>query len=363
MLHDIALTLLEKIGPRTAATLIEALGSASNIFALDEPMLTGMGVSKGIAYSLVANRESALAKAASIVDLCQRSNIAILVHGTAHYPQLLAECPDAPHILYVRGYVDFNSHKFISIVGTRAATQNGVAQTGELVRDIALAYPDAVIVSGLAFGIDKAAHMAALNSRLPTIAVMAGWVDDIVPASHFGLAREILSANGAIVSDMPPGTIIKGSNFLSRNRIIAGLSHATIVVESAAKGGSLVTADIAVSYDRELFALPGRVTDTERQGTNMLIKSSKATLYQDISDLAQTMGWERVAFERQNPSLLPEYLRQSYEAMPDTEPFTLDTLCERLAITISEASSRSLQLEVRGFIKSIQGRMYQKAKF
>lgn len=192
---------------------------------------------------------------------------------------------------------------------------------------------------------------------------MAGWVDDIVPRSHYELARKIINQNGAIISDMPSGTVIQGSNFLSRNRIIAGISSATIVVESAAKGGSLVTADIAISYDRELFAIPGRIDDTEHQGTNVLIKSNKAILYQDISDIAQALAWVRATFTPQNPSSLPEYLRQTFESISDTEPFTLDEICSQIGISISEASSRVIQLEIRGFIKSIQGRMYQKAKY
>lgn len=363
MIYDIALTLIDKIGPRTASTLLEAFSSAQAIFEADRQLLEEIQVGGSIIKSLLQNRDAALSNAAAIIEQCSRIGVVILAKSSAEYPKLLAQCPDAPNVIYVRGYVDFNMGKFISIVGTRAATQQGIAQTQTMVQDIALSYPDAVIVSGLAFGIDKAAHVAAIENRLKTVAVMAGWVDDIVPRAHYAVARKIINQNGAIISDMPPGTVIQGSNFLSRNRIIAGLSSATIVVESAAKGGSLVTADIALSYDRELFALPGRIDDIERQGTNMLIKSSKATLYQDISDIAQTMNWVRATFHKQYPSNLPQYLRQTYEAIPDTEPFTLDALCSATGITISDASSRVMQLEILGFVKTIQGRMFQKAKF
>lgn len=363
MIHDLAMTLIDRVGPRTAAMLVELFPSAQQALSADHQTLTEAGVSPVVASSIIKNREAALQRAMSIAGQCAQSGVAIIAKGSPHYPTLLAECIDSPHIIYVRGYIDFNRGKWLSVVGTRNATQNGITQTSEVIRDIAQAYPDAVIVSGLAFGIDKAAHLAAMENKLPTVAVMAGWVDDIVPRANYAVARQILHSGGAIISDMPPGTVIQGANFLSRNRLIAGISHGTIVVESAAKGGSLVTADIALSYDRELFALPGRLEDTEHQGTNMLIKSNKATLYQDVSDIAQTMGWVRQTFMKQNPSLLPDYLRQTFEAIADTEPFTLDTLCENMGIGISEASSRIIQLEVRGFVKSIQGRMYQKSKY
>lgn len=362
-LHDIAITLIPKIGARTASTLIEAFGSAETVMTSDTESLSEVGVAEAIIKSITQNRDAALARAAAIVEQCHRSGITILIKSTEHYPRLLAECPDSPNVLYVRGELDFNNGKWLSVVGTRSATQSGIEQTDKMVADIARNYPEAVIVSGLAFGIDKAAHCAAIRNKIATVAVMAGWVDDITPRANYNVARTILDGRGAIVSDMPPGTVITGSNFLSRNRIIAGLSSATIVVESAARGGSLVTADIALSYDRELFAIPGRIDDDEHQGTNMLIKSSKAILYQDISDIAQALSWVRASFKAQDPSSLPEYLRQTFETMPDTAPFTLDEICEAMGVTTSEASSRIIQLEIRGFVKSIQGRMYQKAKY
>lgn len=363
MIHNIAITLVDGVGSRTASMLIEAFGSARAIFEASHSELLEAEVSTTIANAIIQNRDQVLQKAQNIANQCSQNGIRILIKGSVEFPKLLAECYDSPNILYVRGNIDFNVGKWVSVVGTRNATQNGVTNTETLIEHISHAYPESVIVSGLAFGIDKAAHSSAINYNLRTVAVMAGWVDDIVPKSHYGLARKTLNSGGAIISDMPPGTIIRGSNFLSRNRIIAGLSHCTIVVESAAKGGSLVTADIAVSYDRELFALPGRIEDTEHQGTNKLIRNNKATLYQDISDIAQTMGWNRRNIEHKNPSNLPGYLLETYSIIPDTEVIILETVCELLDISISEASSRLLQLEVQGFIKSIRGRMYQKAKY
>lgn len=362
-MYDIVLTLIERIGPKTAASLVEMFGSAEGALSRSYEELTSAGVSSSIAHCIT--REQNYARARAIIEQCRTSGIRILVRGSEHYPQLLAECPDAPHVLYVRGDLNFNCGKWMSVVGTRRASSIGLHATECLVADYAAAFEDGVIVSGLAFGIDKAAHVAAMAHRLPTVAVMAGWVDDIVPRSHYYVARRILAQGGAIVSDMPPGTIISGGNFLSRNRIIAGLSHLTVVAESAAKGGSLVTADIASSYDRELFAMPGRPDDVGYEGTNLLIKSNKAILYQNVGDIAQAMGWQRAAPSRTqvDPRVLPVYLMDVFVNMPDTEPTTLDEVCSRLSISVGDASSRMVQLEVRGFIKSLQGKLYQKAKF
>lgn len=363
MIYDVALTLIDKIGPKTIIALIEQFGTAHNIFSCGYDSLLQAGVSTKVAQLITSNRDQAMVRAQEIINHCATVKIAILVRNSDDYPKLLAECPDAPHLIYVRGYVNFNKGKWVSIVGTRDASAEGLARTGTIVNDLATSYDDAVVVSGLAFGIDKAAHTAALDCNVPTVAVMPGWVDDITPRSHYALARRILSQGGVIISDMPPKTVITGGNFLSRNRLIAGLSHCTIVVESGAKGGSLVTADMAIGYDRELFALPGQIDQAKYQGTNMLIKSSKATLYQDISDLAQTMSWKRVSVEPLNPSRLPDYLFDAFSIMPDTEPVTLDFISDSLEMSVSEASSRMIQLELNGYVKSIKGRMYQKAKF
>lgn len=315
----------------------------------DVETLMEVGVSLRVAQEIAGGET--LARAQSIMDLCERSGIRVLTIGMPDFPNAFAECPDAPCVLYVRGSVDFNSGKWLSVVGTRNATQNGILAAGRVVRDVALQYPDAVIVSGLAFGIDKAAHSAALQYRLRTVAVMAGWVDDIVPRSHYYLARQILEAGGAIVSDMPPGTVIDRGNFLSRNRLVAGLSEATIVVESAARGGSLVTADIAVSYGKELFALPGTIGEPMCEGTNMLIRSNKAIMYQSAEDVALALGWRRSTrvAEPVLTALAPK-LKQAYEAFPLGARLDAETLAELWEVPLWEASSIVGQLRAKGLL-------------
>ncbi|MEG1414029.1 MAG: DNA-processing protein DprA [Mucinivorans sp.] len=366
IIHDIALTLMPGIGPKHTIELLSIFGSSEAILSASVDSLRAAGIAQSIVSSIAAGAD--FARAQYIEQICSHKGIRILVRGTTDYPQLLAECPDAPHILYVHGALDFNQGHWLAIVGTRKATVAGANYVNEIVHSIASAFSDVVIVSGLAFGIDKAAHLAAIENNLPTVAVMAGWVEDIVPPSHHYIARRILSASGAIVSDMPPGTVIKGGNFLSRNRIIAGLSHATIVAESGVKGGSLVTADIANSYNRPVFAVPGRSEDENFAGTNALIKNSKAILYQDPSDIACEMSWPRlnVALASKNPAIvgsLTGLMLTLFTAMPDTEPVTLEEMAAKCNIELHTTSSILMALEMRGFIKSLQGRLYQKAKY
>lgn len=339
--------------------LLAAFGSAERVMGADVETLTGAGVSLRVAQEIASGET--LSRAMGIIDLCERTGIRILTVGKPDFPRAFAECPDAPCVLYVRGAVDFNSGKWLSVVGTRNATSDGVVNTGRVVRDIALLFPDAVIVSGLAFGIDKAAHCAALQNRIKTVAVMAGWVDDIVPRSHYYLARQILDAGGAIVSDMPPGTVIDRGNFLSRNRLVAGLSEATVVVESAARGGSLVTADIAVSYNKELFALPGPIGVPTCEGTNMLIRSNKAIMYQSAEDVALALGWTSAApAEAARTATLPPRLQQAYEAFPAGARLDAEGLAELWNVPLWEASSLVGQLRARGLLAADPYRCYYK---
>lgn len=331
--------------------LLGAFGSARAAMEAGVETLMGAGVSLPVAQEIASGET--LGRARSIIELCERSGIRILTLDAPGFPRAFEECPDAPCVLYVRGEIDFNSGRWLSVVGTRNATPEGVAATGRLVRDIALAFPDSVIVSGLAFGIDKAAHSAALQYKLKTVAIMAGWVDDIVPRTHYYLARQILAAGGAIVSDMPPGTVIDRGNFLSRNRLVAGLSQATIVVESAARGGSLVTADIAVSYQKELFAFPGPIGAVTSEGTNMLIRSNKAVMYQSAEDLADTLGWRRTTEPVEPGTVLAGLnprLRQAYDTFPDRARLDTEGAAEHWGVPLWEASSIVGQLRARGLM-------------
>lgn len=358
MKYSVALSLVPRVGSKNMRRLLAGFGSAESVMKAGVEQLMEAGASLRTAQEIVSGQS--IPRAMSVIDLCERTGVRVLTLGMPDFPRAFAECPDAPCVLYVRGGIDFNSGKWLSIVGTRNATPNGIAATGRVVRDMALLYPDTVIVSGLAFGIDKAAHAAALQYRLGTVAIMAGWVDDIVPKTHYYLARQILDAGGAIVSDMPPGTVIDRGNFLSRNRLVAGLSEATIVVESAAKGGSLVTADIAVSYNKELFALPGALGEPMSEGTNMLIRSNKAIMYQSAEDVAQALGWKRTTAVPVQAVALAPRLRQAYEDFPNGARLDAESLADLWNVPLWEASSIVGQLRAKGLLAADPYKCYYK---
>lgn len=363
MIYDIALSLTPNVGSKTAAQLLDRFGSAGAVMQANHAMLVESGCSEKLARSL--GDRTLVERAARIIDQCKRTDVRILVRGSENYPTLLDECPDAPHILYAFGEVDFNAGKWVSVVGTRKASAEGLQVTRTVVDELATAYDDVVIVSGLALGIDRSAHEAAIAVERPTVAVMPGWIFQITPTRHLELARTIARKGGAIVSDMPPGTVITKRNFISRNRIIAGLSSATFVIESASKGGSLITADIAGGYNRSVFAIPGRSSDANFAGTNALIKTNKAILYQDITDIATELRWTRrtsIDVSETVRETLPQYLLKVYDAVSD-DPSTLDAICDQCDMELADTSSSLLQLELSGLIKSIPGGLYIRAKY
>ncbi len=363
-LYDIALSLTQGVGPKGARGLIEEFGSAKAIFSLSEGELTAREVKPKIAAALSSGVP--LDRAAAVAEVCEQKKVQIHIRGGISYPTLLSECDDAPHILYQYGDIDLNSYRLVSIVGTRKVSRQGVEATNSIVEELSAAYSDIVIVSGLAFGVDKQAHLSALKCGVPTVAILPGWLFDIAPTAHTELAREIIRKGGAILSDMPPGTTIARTSFLSRNRLIAGISSATIVVESPDRSGSMSTAAIASSYCRAVFAIPGRSSDINAYGTNLLIKTSRAILYQDASDLATELGWPRRTapkIDEEQIKELPPYTRRVFETLPESEPLTLEEVAELSGEGIGEAISSLIRLEMVGYVKSIPGGLYIRSRF
>ncbi len=358
LLHAVALSLIEGVGSRNESRLLDHFGSATAVLEASPEALAAAGASPKLAASIALS--DTLGRAGEILDRCAAGGVRVLMRGDAAYPNELLECADAPRLLYVRGGVDFNAGHWLSVVGTRSATLQGLQACEGLVRDLAVAFPDAVVVSGLAFGVDKAAHAAALKYRLRTVAVMAGWVDDIVPRSHYYLARQLLDAGGAIVSDRPPETVIDRGNFIARNRIIAGLSPATVVVESAARGGSLITADLADSYHKEVFAIAGRLEDAASEGTNALIRTNKAAMYQSVENIAQALGWKRTDRPPVPPERIAERLREALDKLPDTATFDLEEASERFDLELPQTASLLGQLCSLGLVERNNYKQYYK---
>ncbi len=265
--------MIPKIGPVLTKRLVAYCGSTEGIFTEKRSGLLKIpGIGERLADYIISNRN--LDKADEEIDWIGNNGIQILFYLDEDYPERLKQCEDAPVILYIRGNARYNRSKIVSIVGTRTPTDYGRSVTRELVDELAVRYPDVLIVSGLAYGIDICAHRSALRNNLATVAVLGHGFSYLYPSAHRETAAQIIH-KGALVTEFLHGDKPESVNFVRRNRIIAGLADATVVVESDEQGGALITADIANSYNRDVFAIPGRVTDKFSTGCNRLIRRSR----------------------------------------------------------------------------------------
>ena len=298
--YQIGLTLIDGVGDIIAKKLLIYFGTAKAVFCSKKKELEKIdGIGKYLINSILST--DALTRAEQELKWIEQEGINHLFYADIEYPMRLKQCEDAPLNLFYKGNIDWGKDKFISIVGTRKSTPFGKSFTDKLVKELAPYNP--VIVSGLAHGIDGAAHKAALKYGLKTIAVFAHGLDRVYPAAHANLAQTI-TTNGCLLSDYLSETTPLPQNFASRNRIVAGLSEATIVVESAAKGGSLITADIANSYNREVFAVPGNPSEKNAKGCNYLIKSQQAILLESATDIIKGLNWDIKEKEMQQSMFL-----------------------------------------------------------
>jgi DNA processing protein len=280
-----------------------------------------------------------------------------------NYPRRFRNCADAPILCYVNGTADLDPEKALSIVGTRNATDYGRQMCDELIRDLAGRGHQFLVVSGLAYGIDIQAHKSALKYRVPTIGVLGHGLDKLYPAAHARTARAMLE-NGALLTDFPSKTRIDPPNFIRRNRLIAGLSDATIVVESGEKGGALITADIAASYDRDICAFPGRAGDSCSKGCNYLIKRNIAALIENAADLEYVLGWEDPSRAKAPvQQLLFQELSGEEQLLTDQfkrgEKIHIDQLCTGLEMPVGKVSSMLLGLEFKGVVETLPGNLYR----
>ena len=293
--YSIALSLVKYIGPRSAIELLEAVGSAAALFT-DAELRTRVlpRLPQRIALQLASS--SLVEEALRIEQQCSQEGIRPLFLLSEEYPASLREIAVPPMVLYVRGAYDlWCDREHISLVGTRRASEYGQKITRQIVKELASIHPPLTIVSGLAYGVDIRAHEAALDEGLPTVAVLAHGLDTLYPSAHRRIAEEILRDGGAWVSEYPPGVKPYRQAFVARNRIIAGLSAATIVVEAGERSGSLSTASYALESGREVFACPGRLTDLLSIGCHKLIEEQRAHLYLGAISLGRELGWDASA--------------------------------------------------------------------
>lgn len=305
----LALTKLRRLKPQHLRLLYETLGSAVEIYNSIDDLDKHIPSATHQLRDELAMIDCYTDWARDEINFAHDNGIDILCHDDSRFPALLNQCDDAPTVLYSLGHADYNARHIVASVGTRRCTEYGKSLCRRLCADLGSMVPDALLISGLAYGIDIESHRAALDAGVATVAVVAHGLDDLYPATHRSTANAMLKAGGGLLTEYPHGTRIEKINFISRNRIVAGMSHATIVVESAEKGGALITAELAGGYNREVFAYPGRVGDTYSAGCNKLIANHKAHLMTDVRTMMQEMGWsirETVVQGCLFPTLSPE---------------------------------------------------------
>jgi DNA processing protein len=358
--YRIALTLIPNIGDILARRLVAYCGSVEAVFSERKAALEKIpGI--GTVYAKAVLGQTVFSRAEEEIKFIERNGITPLFYLDAAYPKRLTHCEDSPVMLYMKGDADLNTEKIISIVGTREATDYGRELCEKLVADLAVFNP--LIVSGLAYGIDVYAHKAAMDNGLQTIGVFAHGLDKVYPAVHKQVAERMMK-QGGLLSDFTSNTKPDRENFPRRNRIVAGIADATIVVESKKDGGSLITADIANSYNRDVFAFPGRIGDEASEGCNAIIRQNKAALIQSAEDVIYIMGWEQL-----KKKAAPVQRQLFVELKPEEEilvnvlkeknTVNVDEICHLAKMPMSRVSSLLLTLEFSGIVRSLPGKMYK----
>lgn len=345
-----------------ARNLMEVVGDEEAIFRDDARKLESIPrITRRLIQEI--RDPDVLRQAEKELEFVRKNNLKILFYTDTEYPQRLTQCLDAPILLYAKGDTDFNRKKVIAVVGTRNETRYGQDFCREFIRDLAIRLPEIQIVSGLAYGIDIHAHRAALQNGLSTVAVLGHGLDRIYPSMHRQTAIEMLQ-QGALLTEFPSGTNPDRHNFVRRNRIVAGMSDAVVVVESGEKGGSLTTADIANSYFREVFAVPGRIHDKMSSGCNRLISDNKALLLQGVDDLIGHMGWveeNKKEIPKQQDLFveLSENEEKVYQILLYSGAMQVNALAIELNIPVTELFMILLELEMKNVVTSLPGGMFK----
>lgn len=363
-IYSLALSRIPGLGPVSACNLVKTIGSATSIFENRKELpLVVPGVTEKLVKAL--DCPEAFMRAEKELLFAEKNHIQCLTFFDERYPSRLRECDDAPLCLFYRGNAELNSLRVVSIVGTRHATPYGEDICHSFVKELAESCPDILIVSGLAYGIDIYAHRAALQNGFPTVGVLAHGLDRIYPAAHRKTAIAMLE-QGGLLTEFMSETNPDRQNFVRRNRIVAGMSDATIVIESAAKGGALITAELAESYHRDCFAFPGRTTDTYSVGCNELIKRNRAALILSAEDFLEAMGWEQTGNALKTNvqrELFPE-LNEAEETIVrilqgSTDGIQINTLVVESNMPINRVSAILFELEMKGIVRAMAGGIYR----
>ena len=359
--HKIALGLIPRVGDINARKLVSHFGNVGAIFNESYRNLTKIpGIGSGLARYI--SDRSYLDTAEKEAEYVTKNNIKTYFYLDNDYPFRLRQCDDSPVVFFFKGSCDLDASKILSVVGTRSATTRGKEICEKIIGGLADMHPDLIIVSGLAYGIDVTAHKAALSNNLPTIGVLANGLKTIYPSIHRSISQSMLK-NGGLLTDFLSDALPERNNFIKRNRIIAGLADATLVVESGVKGGALITADIASSYSRDVFAVPGRPDDQWSAGCNSLIKSNKAALAESADDIEYFLNWEpeksKPPVQRSLFSELDDTEKEIFELITKEGELNIDTICRALNLPVYKLSSLLLQMEFKGLVRCYPGNLYR----
>lgn len=359
LIYQIGITLIPGIGDVNGKKLVSYCGSAEAVFKEKKKALLKIpGIGESTVSAILS--QNVLERAEEEIAFIEKYNIQPLFYTSKSYPVRLKQCVDSPMLLYYKGTSDLNGEKIVSVVGTRRASDYGKEVCNRIIEE--LAPLKVVVVSGLAYGIDSKAHQAALNSGLETIGVLAHGLDRIYPYTNRTLAEKMVQCGG-LVTDFISKTNPDRENFPKRNRIIAGMSDALVVIETAMKGGALITANIANSYNRDVFAVPGKLSDRFSEGCNFLIKTNKAALIQSAKDIEYIMGWETKAGKEMHQQKLFEEISPEEDVvmniLNENGESGIDFIVAKSQFTPSKTAAILLNLEFKGFVRSLPGKIYK----
>lgn len=360
--YRIALTFIPGVGHALAKALLAYCGSPEAVFKEKKSRLLRIPYI-GQAVADAIRKQDAFGRAEKEITFIKKHKIQPLFFLDDDYPRRLKHCPDYPVMLYYNGNASLNNKRILSIVGTRNATRYGMEVCRSLIAGLSVPAP--LIVSGLAYGIDICAHREALQNSLETVGVLGHGLDRIYPLMHKEVAGKMLGSGG-LLTEYPSGTKPDAENFPMRNRIIAGLADAVLVVEAGESGGALITAELANGYNREVFAVPGRISDSFSVGCNALIKQNKAMLISTASDIENNMGWD-ISRDMSSPgntqmklfAELTDEEKAITRVLSEEGPAGIDSLCMKAGFTSAKASSVLLSLEFAGIVKSLPGKIYK----
>ena len=361
-LEKIALTLIDGVGPVTSRQLVSYIGEISEVFkSKKKDLLAIPGVGEKTVHSILHHKE-AFEKAEQELNFINKHSIQILFYTDKEYPFRLKAYEDSPILLYYKGTADLDHQRIVSIIGTRSPTDLGKMLCEKLIEDL-LEY-QVIVVSGLAYGVDITAHRKCVELNIQTIGVMGNGLDKVYPTAHQATAKKMAEYGGLLTQFMTK-TQPDRENFPMRNKVVAGMADATIVIESGIEGGSMITAEFANMYHKDVFAFPGRTSDSNSSGCNTLIKRNKASLIESASDLAHFMNWDKTGDKiiqrslfvdlNDNEQIVINLLRQN-------EFLSIDRFYQEMKMSPSATAGLLLELEFKGLIKALPGKKYMMVK-